>query len=293
MSSEFSKYYYGSFSVENPVSKKIKIGEDFIFSTIDNLGFDDNLDRISDILNPLSGPFLIENVKNGDILEILIKEINFSRDIGISSSGILPEFLKPENQKPILGEQVFFWQINEPSCTPYIDEVIATKSIGVKKSIGCIRCADPKNLSSLDYDEAGGNIDYIGITEGTKIYIPVNFEKALLYVGDVHAAQSEGELGGSGVEISASLTLNINVAHRKLTNKIHLISENKITFFGFGDTLENAIKDANNQALNCSNDRSDERILSRLIIAQSVKINIVKLQQPAVVAIELSLDLFK
>ncbi|USS96809.1 acetamidase/formamidase family protein [Serratia symbiotica] len=124
------------------------------------------------------------------------------------------------------------------------------------------------------------------------MYLPVNFEKSLMSVGDVHAAQSEGELGRSGIEISASLTLNINVSYGKYTNRVHLISENKITFFGFCETLEKAIQGGNNQALNCSNDGSDEKILSRLIIAQSVKINIVKPQQ-LVVAIELSLDLFK
>ncbi|USS95098.1 hypothetical protein M5J15_10585 [Serratia symbiotica] len=56
MSSAFSKDYHGGFSVGNPIKEKIKIGEDFTFNTIDNLDFDDNLDRVSDILNPLSGP---------------------------------------------------------------------------------------------------------------------------------------------------------------------------------------------------------------------------------------------
>ncbi|MGV8954742.1 MAG: acetamidase/formamidase family protein [Cypionkella sp.] len=59
----------------------------------------------------------------------------------------------------------------------------------------------------------GGNIDNWRAGKGTKLYLPVQVEGALLSVGDGHFAQSDGEINGTGLECSLTGDLRI-VLHK-------------------------------------------------------------------------------
>jgi amidase len=50
----------------------------------------------------------------------------------------------------------------------------------------------------------GGNLDFNELVEGATVYLPVSNPGALLYVGDGHAAQGDGELNGNALETSPS-----------------------------------------------------------------------------------------
>ena len=57
----------------------------------------------------------------------------------------------------------------------------------------------------------GGNMDVKQLTAGTTVYLPVWVEGALLSVGDAHAAQGDGEVCVSAVEMSARVTLRVGL----------------------------------------------------------------------------------
>jgi acetamidase/formamidase len=52
--------------------------------------------------------------------------------------------------------------------------------------------------------EAGGNIDCKELTAGSTLYLPVNVDGGLLYLGDGHAAQGDGESCGTAIECGMS-----------------------------------------------------------------------------------------
>lgn len=54
-------------------------------------------------------------------------------------------------------------------------------------------------------------MDAPDIKEGTTVYLPIFHEGALVYFGDVHAAQGDGELCGSGLETTAAVTLQFDL----------------------------------------------------------------------------------
>ncbi|GKQ55322.1 acetamidase/formamidase family protein [Bradyrhizobium sp. Ce-3] len=66
----------------------------------------------------------------------------------------------------------------------------------------------------------GGNLDNWRLGKGSTIYLPVSVPGALLSVGDPHAAQGDGELGGTAIECSMTGTFQI-ILHKKneLTNQ--------------------------------------------------------------------------
>jgi acetamidase/formamidase len=60
----------------------------------------------------------------------------------------------------------------------------------------------------------GGNIDINLLVEGTALYLPVQVEGALAYVGDPHFAQGDGEVALTALEASLRATLRFDVIPR-------------------------------------------------------------------------------
>ncbi|HVZ53267.1 MAG TPA: acetamidase/formamidase family protein [Pseudolabrys sp.] len=60
----------------------------------------------------------------------------------------------------------------------------------------------------------GGNLDNWRLGKGATVYLPVSVAGALLSVGDPHAAQGDGELGGTAVECSMTGTFKV-LLHKK------------------------------------------------------------------------------
>jgi acetamidase/formamidase len=63
----------------------------------------------------------------------------------------------------------------------------------------------------------GGNMDCKELSEGAVLYLPVEVPGALFSCGDAHAAQGDGEVCVTAVEMSARVTLRIGLqAGRRL-----------------------------------------------------------------------------
>ncbi len=60
----------------------------------------------------------------------------------------------------------------------------------------------------------GGNIDINLLVEGSVLYLPVQVEGALAYVGDPHFAQGDGEVALTALEASLRATLRFDVVPR-------------------------------------------------------------------------------
>jgi acetamidase/formamidase len=57
-------------------------------------------------------------------------------------------------------------------------------------------------------------MDYRGFREGVTVYFPVFEPGGLFHLGDGHAVQGDGEIAGTGIEISMNVTFTAWV-HRK------------------------------------------------------------------------------
>jgi acetamidase/formamidase len=58
-------------------------------------------------------------------------------------------------------------------------------------------------------------MDYNQMTEGVTLYLPVFHPGALLFLGDGHAAQGDGELTGDALETSTEFTFTVDVIKGK------------------------------------------------------------------------------
>src|SRR4029434_971634 len=79
-------------------------------------------------------------------------------------------------------------------------ERLARFTVAVRPMLGCVAgapgCAAAPPRTG-DSGRFGGNMDFNEIVEGSTVYLPVAQPGALLYVGDGHAVQGDGEVNRS------------------------------------------------------------------------------------------------
>ncbi len=69
-------------------------------------------------------------------------------------------------------------------------------------------------VDSIPPSYFGGNLDNWRLGKGSTVYLPVSVPGALLSVGDPHATQGDGELGGTAIECSMTGTFQL-ILHKK------------------------------------------------------------------------------
>jgi acetamidase/formamidase len=101
-----------------------------------------------------------------------------------------------------------------------------------KPMLGCVGVAAPGDFSptSGPAGSYGGNLDYNSVGEGATVILPVYHRGALLFIGDGHALQGDGEPTGNGIETSMDVQFSVEVRKNarltgpRLETAEHLIS---------------------------------------------------------------------
>jgi len=87
-------------------------------------------------------------------------------------------------------------------------------------------------------------MDFNEIVEGATVYLPVNVPGALLYVGDGHAAQGDGELNGNALETSMDVEFTVDVLPHKPLTAPRVESATHIMAMGLAGSLDDAFRTA-------------------------------------------------
>jgi acetamidase/formamidase len=90
----------------------------------------------------------------------------------------------------------------------------------------------------------GGNIDCKSLVAGSTLYLPVSVPGALLYLGDGHAAQGDGEVGGTAIECPMTTEVALDVVTDRPLASIHAQTPEGPVTFGFDADLNVAMGDA-------------------------------------------------
>jgi acetamidase/formamidase len=153
----------------------------------------------------LTGPVYIEGAEPGDVLKVRINKI-VPRAYGSNFNvpGMFGEFPGkfPEGQV-----KYFYLDLERKVAefAPGIEIPLAP----FPGTIGVAR-AEPGQYSSVPPGRYAGNIDVRDLTEGATLYVPVFVKGALLWTGDSHAAQGNGEINLTALE-TAYKEMNVTV----------------------------------------------------------------------------------
>jgi acetamidase/formamidase len=243
--------FYRQFSAANAPVLKIAPGDTVRTTTVDAGGTDEH--GMKRVLggNPETGPFYIETAWPGDTLVVHFNRIRLNRDYAISDDAIVGRALDPDmSVKMKDGGKSVRWHLD-------LQRGIATSekpgdhlrefAVPVRPMLGCVATA-PGFASAPpptgDSGRYGGNMDFNEIVEGVTAYLPVNQPGALLYVGDGHAAQGDGELNGNALETSMEVEFTVSVLHNKRIRTPRVESDSQIMTVGLGGSLEDALQTA-------------------------------------------------
>jgi amidase len=214
-------HYYNTIGSHPPVLH-IQDGDTVITTTIDARGQDMNGQVVGPRPNPMTGPFYIEGAEPGDTLVVTLDRITPNRDQGWSSAILASVVVEPDYVPllPPVEQRIVNWRINGDG-TATLDK--ADTALGgnftlpLKPMLGCfgVAPADGQAISTATSGEHGGNMDYRGFVDGVVAYFPVLVPGALFHLGDGHAVQGDGEISGTGIEISMDVQFTVRLLKGK------------------------------------------------------------------------------
>jgi acetamidase/formamidase len=246
------KAYYRKFSHKTPPALRISPGDTLVSETVDAGGFDKTGKSVAESGNPQTGPFYVEGAMPGDVLAITLTRVFLNRDYALTVEQFVKRSLPFKVAKPIFGwnaKQVK-WTLDreEGYAFPQIThEHLGNFKVPLKPFMGCLAVAAPsKDKEPLTYfaGQFGGNMDFYKVAQGATIYLPVFHEGALLYIGDGHALQGDGEITGDALETSMDFSLVTKVIKSsELQLKFPRMEDSEhIMAMATAKTLEEALK---------------------------------------------------
>jgi acetamidase/formamidase len=119
-------------------------------------------------------------------------------------------------------------------------------AIPYRPMIGTIGTApEEEAVSSYLPGPHGGNMDIADLSPGCRVHLPVFVDGALLHIGDAHAAQGDGEISGTAVEMPSVVTLKVDLIRGRAIRWPRIDTAEEIGVIacsGTGRTLEDAIR---------------------------------------------------
>ena len=243
--------FHNTFSSNHSPVLRIRPGDRVITRTIDARGFDWENRKVAEPPNPQTGPILVEGAEPGDVLVVHIEKIEPNRATAWSSTLLAPyaadpEFLRFEGLKQQVDET---WNIDKQKDTAWLDSANIRPSrieVPLKPMLGCLATAPEKNqaIPTSTPDRFGGNLDYNGMVAGVKLMLPVYEPGALLFLGDGHGRQGDGEIVGNALETSMDVEFTVDLIKQKKIRWPRLENDEYIVVLGSAGPLLQALQHA-------------------------------------------------
>jgi acetamidase/formamidase len=243
--------YHNTFSFAHQPVLTIKPGDRVITKTIDARGFDSEGREVGRRSNPQTGPFYVEGAEPGDVLVIRLERIEPNRPTAWSSSLLAPYTVDPGSLRSgsQLEQTTETWNIDkEKGVARVANESIMPRGIEapLRPMLGCIAVAPPRKeaIATSTPGEFGGNMDYNGMTAGVTLMLPVSEPGALLFIGDGHARQGDGEVVGNALEISMDVEFSVELIKNKSIGWPRIETDEYIMVLGSARPLLQALQHA-------------------------------------------------
>ncbi len=208
-------HYHTTIGSHDPVLH-IAAGDTVRTTTVDAAGRDAHGAQITPGGNPQTGPFYIDDAAPGDTLVLTLERIDPNRDTGWSSTVLAPNVVDPSEVHALPEPLEADWRIDRAGGTATLltpATALGTYIVPLAPMLGCFGVAPPggQAISTATAAEHGGNMDYRGFAAGVTVYLPVFVPGALLHLGDGHAVQGDGEIAGTGIEVSCDVQFSVRL----------------------------------------------------------------------------------
>jgi acetamidase/formamidase len=243
------------FSAGHEPAVTVEPGDTVVVRTLDAAGYLERQASPGDYGRPkmfgedfrghcLSRPVAVRGAAPGDMLKVEI--VSLTPDAwGWTASPGHPGTPVPERLG--LGEAdqaALLWEIDAEAGTATANGKYTRPIAPFLGVTGTAPAAPGKHSTIPPRAEAGGNIDCKELVAGSVLYLPVNVEGALLYFGDGHGAQGDGESSGTAIECGMTTEAVVSVARERPLATVHAQTPAGLVTFGFSADLNEAMGDA-------------------------------------------------
>jgi acetamidase/formamidase len=238
--------------------------------------------------NPETGPFFVEGALPGDTLVVKLNRVRLNRDSAgsgnrITSTALTPDYIQRTKYDDkfssnwVLDREKGVGRLKQPS------EHLKNYTVKLAPMLGCIAVAPGGHQAFRTgyLGSYGGNMDYNHIREGTTVYFPVNARGALLFVGDGHAAQGDGELTGDALETSIDVEFTVGLITGEHTGNPRAENDEYLMALGIANSLPEAVESATTELANwLQKDYKLQPNEAAIVLGTAIQYNIAELVDP-------------
>jgi acetamidase/formamidase len=243
--------YYNTYSAAHPPALRIRPGDRVSTKTVDAAGADADGRRVTPGGNPETGPFYVEGAEPDDMLVVTLEKIEPNRATAYSGSLLAPYAVDPVAISSLVDREpkLLTWSIDKPKGMARLESSDVKPQaieLPLRPMLGCIAVAPARKeaIATSTPGPFGGNMDYAGMNAGVKLMLPVFEPGALLFIGDGHARQGEGEVAGTGLEISMDVDFAVDLVKKKKIGWPRLENQTHIMVLGSARPLLEAFQHA-------------------------------------------------
>lgn len=200
--------WYGSFG-NHPAALRVESGEVVDTTTLDSLGGDGVGAKRSSVGNPLTGPIHVEGCEPGDFLVVSILALRVQGPVGFTLRRVAPHLLGEAGKLDLRRAR---WSVrpDEGRVVLDTDDPAGRLEAPLQPMLGCLGTAPgPEAVDAGLAGYWGGNMDCPLICEGAMVFLPAAVPGGLLFLGDGHAWQADGEVLATGVETAMEVKLAV------------------------------------------------------------------------------------
>jgi acetamidase/formamidase len=154
----------------------------------------------------LTGPIAVNGARPGDTLVVDVLEVR-PNTWGWTAFGPGRGLLPDDFTAPYLR----IWDLSDGSTARGLEAVRVP--LAPFCGVMGVALAEPGTHSTIPPRRVGGNMDVRQITAGATLYLPIEVEQALFSVGDAHAAQGDGEVCITAIEMDSTTRLRFSLSH--------------------------------------------------------------------------------
>lgn len=192
----------------------------------------------------LNGPIAVRGAEPGDMLAVRIVSLT-PDDWGWTSSPTVPD--SPVARRLGLAgadPAWLLWEIDARAATATANGKYTRPLAPFLGVTGTAPAAAGLHSTIPPRPENGGNIDCRELVAGSTLYLPASVAGALLYLGDGHGAQGDGEACGTAIECGMTTEAVIDIATGRPLASVHAQTPAGLVTFGFSADLNEAMGDA-------------------------------------------------
>jgi amidase len=179
-----------------------------------------------------------------------VNRVRLNRDsAGIYNNSVSAGALEPYYAQDLKRPKDFdsTWKLDRAAGTAALTKAtdpLKNFKVALHPMLGCIGVAPPNHqaFQSGNLGRYGGNMDYNQVREGVTVYLPVYQPGALLFVGDGHAAQGDGELTGNALETSMDVEFTVDLIRGKSLGQPRFESQDYVMVSGIAGSLDDAMR---------------------------------------------------